>query len=143
MSDDEELKRRVNNLERQREEDRQMILDLREDIQEVTAALRESNVYYKESYKRIEKGEAHREKQDAAMDTLAKTIIKNQPAVDSVNRIKAGLIGVVFAVLASVTGNWLIAVNAPPVNKTEKELILKQLERLERLERLEAHQHEE
>lgn len=136
---DADVKRRLENLERAQEEDRKMQRKLDSSVSDLVAEMRVSNAYAKENYKRIEKAEAHREKQEEALNNLTKAMIKNQPAVDSVNKIKAGLIGVVFTVIAGVSVNWIIAHNAPPVNKTEKEMILKQLEKLEKLER---HEHE-
>ncbi|CAH9011709.1 TMhelix containing protein [Vibrio phage 434O48-1] len=130
MPEDDDLKRRVAKLERYRDEDRQQAQEIREDLAELVAAVRESNVYYKESYKRIEKGEKHREKQGEAIEALDKIIIKNQPAVNSVNRIKAGLLGVAFTVMAGLLTNWFVATKDPIVGEYEYRLMQQELKEL-------------
>ncbi len=134
---DEDLKRRIESLERQREEDRRMILDLREDISDLVAVMRESNVYAKECYKRIEKGEAHRAQQDKTISTLGDTVLRNQPAVDSVNRIKVGLLGLVFTVMGGLIINFFVASN-PPVRDKDYQMLVEELRDL-RKHKIEDH----
>lgn len=134
MPDDREISRRFELLERQAEEARRIATEQREDVNELVAVMRESNVYYKEIYKRTEKGEEHREEQDKAIKQLSEVQIRNQPAIESVNRIKAGLIGVVFTVIAGVSVNYLVATKEPPVSEHEYKSILEKLERLETTE---------
>ncbi|BAV81108.1 hypothetical protein [Vibrio phage CKB-S2] len=135
---EDELKRRLGKLEEQREEDRKELAQLRRDMAELVAEMRVSNAYAKELYKRTEKGEEELDEQGKALGELSKVILKNQPAVDSVNRIKAGLIGVVFTVLAAVIVNWFVASKEPPVNEHEYKQLLTELQELRRHER-EAH----
>ncbi|AUR98931.1 TMhelix containing protein [Vibrio phage 1.257.O._10N.286.46.A4] len=130
--------RRINTLERHREEDRQQMQEIGGDIAELVAAVRESNVYYKESYKRIEKGEKHRADQDKAISSLSDTILKNQPAVDSVNRIKVGLMGVAFTVMAGLLTNWFIATKDPIVGEYEYRALIEELKEL-RAHKLDDH----
>ncbi|CAM0102253.1 hypothetical protein VPHPG9A1_0015 [Vibrio phage PG9A-1] len=138
MSGDIDLERRVTVLERHREEDRQQNQEIREDISELVAAVRESNVYYKESYKRIERGEGHRDKQDSVINRLSESIIKNQPAVDSVNRIKVGLLGVMFTVMSALIVNWFVATTPPPITEHDYKALAQELKEL-RAHKLEDH----
>lgn len=121
---DEETKRRLDKLEQAREEDRRVIQELREDLADLIAAMRESNVYAKECYKRLEKGEAE-------IKAIGDKMAKNQPAVDSVNKIKAGFLALGFSVLTAIAVGW--SVDKPDKNE-EISKILSELKEIRKSE---------
>ncbi|CAH9015551.1 TMhelix containing protein [Vibrio phage 282E43-1] len=130
--------RRISTLERHREEDRQQQQETIREIAKLVKVVAESNVYNKENYKRIEKGEAHRAEQDKAISSLSDIILKNQPAVDSVNRIKVGLMGVAFTVMAGLLTNWFVATKEPIVGEYEYRALVQELKEL-RAHKLDDH----
>ncbi|CAH9013228.1 TMhelix containing protein [Vibrio phage 417E50-1] len=135
---DSDSTRRINTLERHREEDRQQQQEIISEIAKLVKVVAESNVYNKENYKRIEKGEAHRREQDKAISSLSDIILKNQPAVDSVNRIKVGLMGVAFTVMAGLLTNWFVATKDPIVGEYEYRALVQELKEL-RAHKLDDH----
>ncbi|CAH9015574.1 TMhelix containing protein [Vibrio phage 237E40-1] len=135
---DSDSTRRINTLERRREEDRQQQQETIREIAKLVKVVAESNIYNKENYKRIEKGEAHRKEQDKAISSLSDIILKNQPAVDSVNRIKVGLMGVAFTVMAGLLTNWFVATKDPIVGEYEYRALVQELKEL-RAHKLEDH----